>query len=134
MSSLRSRHIAALGTLVLGLLLVVSPELTAFAGTCSRQGRAAPDAGPVTVGMIVSDAASLAGAPFDRLCPDAADAHVGVAASAEMGRWVVEVVPGPSHAEDRRPVSLTREYTSPDRAPPGPVVGMPLIRTVVLQV
>lgn len=134
MSPLRSRQTAALGTLVLGLLLVGSPVLKAFAGACPRQGRDASDAGPVTVKIVASDAAALAASPLDRLCPDAADAHVGVAVSAEMGRWAVEIVPGPSHAEDRRPVSPMREHTSPERAPPGPVVGMHPIRTVVLQV
>lgn len=133
MISRQSRHIGALGTLLLGIVLVVSPVLKVFAGSCPRQGRKATETGPVAGSVIPSASAFLHISSPECPCPNVSDAHIGNAVSVEMGRWTIEVGPTPSGVEGQRPPPLVRARTMLERTPPDPVIGTCPGRTVALQ-
>jgi hypothetical protein len=132
MASFRSRRAAALGTLLLGVLLVGGPLLKAFGGTCPRR------AGDAAAETIVEDGAFSA-SPHDRsarlqgTCTEAGGSHIA-AVPVDSPRWGTAADTGTSRVETPlppkgpRPPVATRPTTGPPASPDS------WLRSVVLQV
>ena len=133
MTLLRSRHTVALGTLLLGMLLVGSPVLEAFAGTCARQGLDAADASTATVRVDLSTAAYTSSAHFQGDCADAAATHVA-AVSVDSPRWGVDADAGPSRIGEPPSKRPGRARAAVRPTAPDPVRPDTHRRSVVLQV
>ena len=133
MAHLRSRHTAALGTLLLGMLLVVSPVLEAFAGTCSRQGLDAVDAFTMTERVDRATDAYAPSVRFQNDCADGTAMHVA-AVSVDSPRWGADVDTGPSRIGPSPSRSLVPTRVDPRPKAPNPARPDTQLRSVVLQV